>query len=427
MNEALRELLDARDRTPIDGARPIVALDVTGADEGDEGEADADGAALDAALAAEGRARVVLERRGRAHGTWVELDPELDARSELPRPSMCRRRFTEARPLVWRGRFAPALTEWRNEIHGSVRAGEKLLEGGGLESLMRTRLARHPRFALARVDASGGDTERDLATAHVLDRNAAPGALASFAKAGRLSTFDGDASVRLRFGFGREVDDDDSDDRNAHRATTALARAVFPELALVDDDAEFQRELAQIAGLPLGAACPIAYWNRPQGGALFHHDAFAAAEENGQRGVLFVQLAGATAWLALSTLQLAKRVFEFAEQLTDAPWIVEELAPSGALDAVAAANGDPFALVDELGAPGQGRLGALVNHGPAFTSFLADLGHAVVLRAGDAILLPNHGWRATALHSVFCASSGPNFALSLGLRPRALVGGGARR
>jgi hypothetical protein len=160
---------------------------------------------------------------------------------------------------------------------------------------------------------------------------------------------------------------------------------------------------------------------------LFHHDAFAAAEENGQRGVLFVQLAGATAWLALSTMQLAKRVFEFAEQLTDAPWIVEELAPSGALDAVAAANGDPFALVDELGAPGQGRLGALVNHGPAFTSFLADLGHAVVLRAGDAILLPNHGWRATALHSVFCASSGPNFALSLGLRPRALVGGGARR
>lgn len=426
MNEALRELLDARDRTPIDGARPIVAADETSASN-DDGEGVTEALALEAELAAQGRARFALERRGRAHGTWIELDPELDARSDLPRPSLCRRRFAEARPLVWRGRFAPALSQWRNEIHAAVRAGEKLLEPDGLGALMRSRLARHPRFTVARVESGGADPERDLATAHVVDRNAAPGALAPFAKAGRLSTFADDMSVRLRFGFGREVDDDDSADRGGHRAASALARAVFPEIALVDDDAEFQRELAEIAGLPLGVACPIAYWNRPQGGALFHHDAFAAVEENGQRGVLFVQLAGATAWLALSTLQLAKRAIEFAAQLADAPWLAEELAPSGALDAVAAANGDPFALVEELGTPGQGRLGALVNHGPAFTSFLADLGHAAVLRAGDAILLPNHGWRATAMHSVFCASDGPNFALSLGLRPRALVGGGARR
>jgi hypothetical protein len=427
MDTSLKDLLEAPERTPIEGARPVLAVD-------DEGDDDALRAAIDAAAVA----RVRLTRRGRDHGTWVECAPELDPRCALPRPALRRRRWQEARPVVWRGVCAGALARWRNELHDAERAGARLAEPGGLEALLRRRLGRGAAFAVERAEAGGADPERDLATVFAR-RTAAPdgvpyggpnggpnGAPVPWAKAGRLSTHPDDRSVRLRFGFGREPDDDGSADPLGHRGATGLARACLPELRLVEEQRELWSELADLAGTPLGPACPIAYWNRPQGGALFHHDAFAANETDGQRGVLFVQLAGATAWLALSTLQLARRVLSFAAQLDDAPWLVEELAPSGALEAVAEAGGDEFALVDELGAPGQGRLGALVNLGPAFTGFLADLGHAAILRPGDAIVLPNHGWRATAMHSVLCASDGPNYALSLGLRPRELVGAGRR-
>jgi hypothetical protein len=73
----------------------------------------------------------------------------------------------------------------------------------------------------------------------------------------------------------------------------------------------------------------------------------------------------------------------------------------------------------ELALPGCGRLAALVNRGPEFTGFLADAGHAAVLEAGDAILLPNHGYARTAMHSVFCAGERTGLGLSLALRRQA--------
>ena len=59
-----------------------------------------------------------------------------------------------------------------------------------------------------------------------------------------------------------------------------------------------------------------------------------------------------------------------------------------------------------------------MNRGPEFTSFLADAGHAYILEAGDAILLPNHGYTRTAMHSVFCASEEAGYSLSLAVRSK---------
>jgi len=256
----------------------------------------------------------------------------------------------------------------------------------------------------------------------------------AWVKGGRLYTHDDDASLRLRFGFGAEPDDDASSDPRGHRACLSTARALLPEFAALEKDTELFAAIDEVSptDAALGPACPIAYWNRPGGGALLHHDAFAAVEDDARQfGVLYVQLAGATAWLALSTAQLAKRVQQFALLLDEGamPWVVEALEPTGTLAALRELVEDPFALADELGRPGQGRLGPLVNRGPEFTALLADLGHGALLRAGDAILLPNSGWRSTALHAVFCAADGPNYALSLGLRPRTQVGSrrGSRR
>ena len=77
---------------------------------------------------------------------------------------------------------------------------------------------------------------------------------------------------------------------------------------------------------------------------------------------------------------------------------------------------DEIATGRELALPGCGLFGPLVNRGPEVTSFLADAGHGYVLEAGDVILLPNHGYTRTAMHSVFCGSDETGYSLSLAIR-----------
>lgn len=416
---ALDEVLAADDRTPIEGADPIVSLH-------EDDDPDYVAALEEHALGVH-----ELERRGHWHGRWVELSPELEPRARLPRPAICRRRVLEGRPLVLRGAVSAKLSDWRNELFAADRAHGAIETAAGFESWLRSRLGRGAALQLESVEAGGADAERDLATARFTRADGSDGPR-PWAKIGRLSTHEGDTSLRLRTGFGSEPDDDANPSPPGQRSTLALARALLPELALITEDRALFAAIDEVSACdePLGPACPIAYWNRPGGGALFHHDAFEAVEgPDRQFGVLYVQLAGATAWLALSTAQLARRIEQFATALDEGEvsWLPEQLAGTGALEALEELRHNRFALLEELGLPGQGRLGALVNRGPEFTAFLADLGHAAVLRAGDAILLPNHGWRSTTLHSVFCASNGPNYALSLGLRPRRQVGSARRR
>ena len=136
--------------------------------------------------------------------------------------------------------------------------------------------------------------------------------------------------------------------------------------------------------------------------------------------MLYVQLSGATLWLALSTADLVRRVREFGQALEelDMPWVAEALVAgglaAGQLDTLLASSDE--ALAAELALPGCGALAPLVNLGPDFTSMLVDAGHAQLLAAGDAILLPNHGYARTAYHSVWCASPGTAFGLSVALR-----------
>jgi hypothetical protein len=189
--------------------------------------------------------------------------------------------------------------------------------------------------------------------------------------------------------------------------------------------------LQRFTGRPVRFTQHIAYWNAPQGGALFHHDAFAEdafAEDafaTRQLGVAFVQLAGRTLWLALSIEDLAARVTELVDLLAEGelPWVRAELfAEPDAWREVQALAADRRRLVHELGLPHCGRLHALVNRGPEFTALLADCGHAVLLRPGDVLLLPNHGLERTAMHSVFCADTRPTYGLSLALRAATSAG-----
>jgi hypothetical protein len=141
--------------------------------------------------------------------------------------------------------------------------------------------------------------------------------------------------------------------------------------------------------------------------------------------VLYAQLTGATAWIALSTDDLARRALEFVELLEDGefPWLMDgEEGGAAQLDAWGQVLRDPERARAELSAPGGGILGPLIDRGPEFTSLLADAGHGYVVAAGDVILLPNHGLDLTCMHSVFCASDEEAFSLSLAIREHERAG-----
>jgi hypothetical protein len=377
-------------REPLAGARPVLALSPQ----------DPPAAVAELRRRAQGSAHLV--RRGRDHGEWLELPAGRSA--ELPRPSQLRQRFERARPWVWRGAVARELPLLRNQVHQSLLLHGRWSEPSALYPWLTARCGRRgARFAAEPDPPPWADPERDLARCRVRDLRRGYDDL--WVKLARLSTFPGDHSLRLRCGFGREGVDDASSDEGRHRAVADLARELFPELEGVDPRGPLMRSLGERCGLALYPTQALAYWNAPQGGALFHHDAFAPSDLGGQRGVLYLQWAGRTAWLALSIADLARRVGEFLSESDDPAF-----APLRALAA------DRHATQRELAQPGGGRLGPLIDAEPAFTAFLADSGHGAVLHPGDAIVIPNHGTDSTAMHSVFCASPGPTFALSLGLR-----------
>lgn len=399
----LEEILDDDARRPLPGAAPVIAL------------AADDDPATQAELRDLARFEVQLTRRGLDHGSWLVLSPELEPRGRLPRPALLRKRWREARPFVLRGAIADRMPLLRNELHAGLRRAERVETPDGLAAeLRRTTAARGSRFELLESPSELFDPERDLARVGVREIHGGGDDL--WVKCGRLSTYPDDHSTRLRFGFGRERDDDASDDARRHRAVAALARAVVPELEIVAPGSALIDRVGEAAGEPLFATGAIAYWNAPSGGALFHHDAFRPDDSSGQRGVLFVQCAGRTAWLTLSSADLATRLAEFLEDETDPDLVpLAELAADGA------------AARAELALPGCGRFGPVVDGWPAFSAFLADSGHAAVLEPGDAIVLPNQGLSSTALHSVFCASGQRTYGLSVALRPDSRRQAGKRR
>lgn len=394
----------ARERLP--GAAPVVSLR-----EGD-----------DPAYLAEvrRRARRVLDlrRRGRWHGQLAELEP---AGLLGPPPRRRRReadeaqRWVAARPLLLSGAASAAVAA-AGRARPDPRALHALLGTPAPEDAFAAWLrgaALAPRF---RPDGPAplADPERDLARVLLASDD---GFADLWVKLGRLSTHPADRSLRVRVSFGVEGEDDASRDARRLRAVGELGGRLLPGAAAAEEAA--RATLERLLGGTVLFTQHIAYWNAPEGGTLFHHDAFTEEAEGGQRGVAFCQLDGESVWLALSVEDLAWRVREFVAWVEegDLPWLVEELGAAGLWSPVRALAGGPREeLLAELARPGCGRLGVLVDRGPEFTSFLVDSGHAVVLHAGDVLLLPNHGPTRTAMHAVFSGSPRTSYGVSLAIR-----------
>ena len=102
--------------------------------------------------------------------------------------------------------------------------------------------------------------------------------------------------------------------------------------------------------------------------------------------------------------------------LGDLREVRERLYPNDGLEPLHPIRTDEELLREELGKPGSGKFASLVNLGPSFTAWLADSGHACILRAGDGIMLPNHGVHHTCMHSVFCVSDHTTYGISTAIR-----------
>jgi len=401
------QLLFAPDRERVPGAWPVVSVDA----ELDEPE-------FLATVEEHERRRLRLVRRGREHGSWAELDLRasgIDPRGRPAQGEERRERWEAARPIVLPGAFEDRARECGS---AGLELGRALARPGTLAQLLAQRSGDLPgELGDPRANDSGDGRVLEKLE---LPRDAGP---ALWLASARLSDAEGDDSLRLRVSFGAEVEDDASTDEEAHRLVARLAEALVPGALGLDLAPELGPLLGELVG-GSGAREPyltqhIAYWNAPGGGALMHHDAFDAPGNAGQRGVVYVQLAGATAWLALSTEELAARVEDYAEGLEAgaSEWVRKALWPDRRdFERVLARVRDRRALRRELVLPGCGVLGGLVNYGPDFTAFLADAGHAFVLEAGDALLMPSHSLERCVLHSVFCAEAETTYAISAALR-----------
>jgi hypothetical protein len=394
----LLELLEAPDRDHCPGARPVVAY------------RDDDDPAYLSQLDAGAVDRIALQRRGQWHGQWAQLAEEHAPAETFPLEGRLHQRWDAACPVLLRGLVDPAEARQVGRERGALF--EALAEPGGLRSFLRAAMADAPHnFELASPqDLSDGerDIERHAFTWRAdPERAGSPVVRDLWAKSAWLSTHGDDRSLRLRVAFGAEGADDASRDGRKHRRVAELGEVLLPELALLSGDESLRARLDAFAGEPTFLTQPIAYWNAPNGGARFHHDAFDEERVGGQLGVCYVQLGGRTAWLALSTADLAQRVAEVADYLEEGElgWIRESLWPRGQdFERFLALARHPKRCPRELTRPGCGSLGPLVDRGPEFTALLADAGHGLVLEPGDVLLLPNHGLDRTCMHSVFCAS-----------------------
>jgi hypothetical protein len=404
----LDAILEDPGRDRCSGARPVVSV------------REQEDPAFLATVDARRISAASLSRRGTWHGEWAEL-PDGDAALDL---ATALERWHAARPIVLRGAASAEDREaFADEIAARGELHAALQEKRGLRTFLESRAGDLATdFEPARAALRLFDPERDLervAVASLRGRRVDD----LWVKSAWLSTSEGDDSLRVRVSFGKEREDDASGDLLRHRLVADLAARLFPESALVAANPAIAQLVERLLAGPALFTQHIAYWNAPDGGALFHHDAFAEDEEEpsrpGQLGVAYLQITGRTAWLALSIQDLARRVREFVECLLEGelPWVAAQLFPDGSARKRAAGfAADPEACLAELAKPGCGALASLVNRGPEFTAWLADAGHAVLLSPGDAILLPNHGLRRTAMHSVFCAGDEVAYALSLAIR-----------
>ncbi|MBL8727813.1 MAG: hypothetical protein JNM25_05245 [Planctomycetes bacterium] len=325
-----------------------------------------------------------LRRRGAELGFAVAVDrTPPDERQALAR-------WQQSEPVFLPGMLGDGPRRHAAAIRASLRMFERLRRGARFADELERRLAADDDLRYVGSTADRRDA-RELERV-ILD--AAPGGTVVaedlWAKLAWIADTDSDRSLRIRFSAGPEQLDAwlQATDLTAGWVDQFAARA-FPESAAILACLPLRRLLQRLLRRPHRLSERIVYNNAPDGGAVFHHDA-----EPGQLGVVFSQLEGHTAWLALSKRRLAARVVHAGHAR------------------------DVRVAMDALDRGEDRRLWRRLNRDAAFTADLAAHGALFVLRAGDTIVLPSQGFDDVAWHSVIALGRRPSLAHSYGLFPR---------
>jgi hypothetical protein len=331
------------------------------------------------------------------HGAFPEprwpARPARDARERLER---ARPDWRAARPIFLPFVLEGGVRRFAREIRASSALFERLRAGADFGAAVWKRLGTSSSFRRAGAVVDLTDP-REIVKIHAdVVRGGRAVARDLYAKLSWVGHDERDESLRVRFSFGSEALCDWQDDARRARWADRYAEAVFPECAVLTGQRELVRFVEDVARARLRFSERIVYANAPGGGALFHHDS-----EPRQRGVLFGQLAGETAWLTLPARELAAELAAFAHGTRHARRARDVRAALAWL----ARQEDPL-------------LQQLLNHTPAFTRRLVERGALVHLCAGDALLLPSPSASAVCWHSVFALGRRASLAHSYGIFER---------
>ncbi len=345
--------------------------------------------------------RLALARRGVNHGALERgLAPPAV-------PLDIEGRFARAEPILLRGWLPISSPRARVEIESTRRWFERLRGGADFSAGVRERLdasASGPKSS-ARIVGTSVDTAdpRELEKVHVDSLCHGRAGRDLYAKLSLIAAEERDESLRVRFSFGSERDGDWQGHARRALAADALAQWVFPESKLFAQHAGLGKLLQRLCGRKVRLSERIVYSNAPDGGASFHHDA-----EPRQLAVVYGQMCGATAWLALPRPELA-----------------EELAAMARAGAIRRPIKRPEQAMAALEATDAPWLDLVLNQDPRLTARLVERGAFYKLQAGDILILPSPSRELCAWHSVFALGHRPSVAHSYGLF--ALQGRGVAR
>jgi hypothetical protein len=330
-----------------------------------------------------------------------------------------RRAWRTARPIMLPGYVADALPAHRRDIAQSSVLMQAVLNGANCEEL----LLQEPyagrldsRFELLAATYDEGDPQEIVKIEFDAVRDGDIVAENLWVKLSWLSYAERDASLRFRFSFGLENYEDVAADPERQAFAAALTEALFPESAIISTDPRlrnFLRDLLHAEDLMYVER--IVYFNAPEGGAQFHHDV-----ERGHLGVVFAQLSGRTAWLALSTEQLLDAIHDFLTGPLAENAMAKTIKSKKTRTALINIAADRDGLSDYLNKRDYDPLEQLMNRTPAFTRHLIDRGHAYILHPGDLILLPQLDAAHCSWHAVYCLDDVPGEALSFAVRRTAV-------
>jgi hypothetical protein len=366
-------------------------------------------------------ARQAAQAQGIAQVFWLsQRNSRLGWIGEQQRPTMpalhaARAAWQSAQPIFLPGFVTSDITEQQQNINQAATLMQAVLDGADCEELLlqdpyAARLA--PRFELLASSYDEGDPQEIVKVEFDVIEDGAVIAENLWVKLSWLSYAEHDASLRFRFSFGMENYEDVAADPERQAYAADLTEALFPESVVISANPRlnaFLRDLLRAKDFIYVER--IVYFNAPEGGAQFHNDV-----ERGHLGVVFAQLSGRTAWLALSTEQLLDEIQEFlAEDVADA-LMRATIRQARARSKLIALAKDRAALAEYLNSRDNDPLEQLINRTPDFARRLIERGHAYLLNPGDIILLPQHGMAHCTWHAVYCLDDSPGEALSFALR-----------